>query len=238
MPARRTGRARRNQRLPLVIPKPPQYNAEIIVPHRFRFQKRYTGAGGLVTYNINPAKLGALWSMGVTVNTAVAGLFESCKITKIEMWASPPTDGSIITITCNFDGTVAGILGNNSAKSSQTMGMTEPAYLTCKPPARSQAADWQSCHVNGAAGTPSVSTWFTLTIDSPSSVATTISDVTLDLTAVFKISPDPQLLATRTVAVITSIVGSGYFLALDNPASGALSIGSEWVPDRGLPTTS
>lgn len=235
----RVARRRRNPRSRLPsIPKPPMYVPTLVVPHVFRFQKRYTGAGGLVTYSISPAKVVSLYSFGLVANSSVFSLFEAAKITKIEMWASPPTDGSIITITANFDGQVAGIIGPNTLKSSQSMGMTEPAYLTIKPPLRSQAADWQFGHANAAAGAPSISTWFTITIDSPSTVATTVSDVTLDLHAVFKISADTQLAATKTLSPIaTSAIGSNYYMALDNIAGATLSSGNEWVPDRGLPTT-
>jgi hypothetical protein len=150
------------------------------------------------------------------------------------LWASPPVDGNIVHARIEFAGTTGGIVGNNHSKACQSSGMTHPGYISIKPPRLSQAADWQNGDTNGTVAT---SQWFTIVITSTSGVATTINIFTLDLHVTVRVSTDARLAAVSTIAGLgTVVVGSLYYLALDNPAGGTLSSTNNWPP-IGLVTT-
>lgn len=228
----RQKRNRRNRKD--YVPYPPEYSPTTQCTKVYRFINYHTGDEGTQTYNISPAKVCALQCIGQVTNTSATQIWESAKISKIRLWASPPGDGNIVHARIEFAGTTGGIVGNNHSKACQSSGMTHPGYISIKPPRLSQAADWQNGDTNGTVAT---SQWFTIVITSTSGVATTINIFTLDLHVTVRVSTDARLAAVSTIAGLgTVVVGSLYYLALDNPAGGTLSSTNNWPP-IGLVTT-
>ncbi len=216
------------------IPRPPHYIATTLVHRIFRFINYHTGDEGQQTYQISPAKVCALQVIGTVVNSSAAQIYEAAKITKIQGWANPTSDGNIATMRIEFAGTAPGIVGNNKSMSCQSSGTSNAGYLTLKPDPLSQAAQWQNGDVTT---TPASSEWFRIVINTSSGVATTVNVFTIDLHVTLRMTADPRLLASSQVGLTTVAVGSFYNLALDNFAGGTLSSSSNWVPSQTLATT-
>jgi hypothetical protein len=75
-----------------------------------------------------------------TTATAGAQLFDLVKIRKIEAWSYVPT--GVSTLTIQFVGRTDGLIGDDKSHTDTSMGI-EPAYLSVKPSARSQASMFQ-----------------------------------------------------------------------------------------------
>ncbi len=216
------------------VPYPPDYSPTSQVSKVWRFVNYHTGDEGTQTYQISPAKVCALQTIGTVANSVVNQIYESAKISKIRLWASPPGDGNIVHARIEFAGTIGGIVGNNYSKACQSSGMTHPGYISIKPPRLSQAADWQNGDVTATVAT---SEWFRVVITSTSGVATTVNVFTLDIHATMRISTDARLNAASQVSPIGTVaVGSLYYMAMDNTAGGTLSSANNWPP-LGLVTT-
>jgi len=114
------------------IPCPPTYTNNTRVRRFFRFQYLYTATSSLVTFNISPAKIGCLQVIGTGATTAV-GLYEYGRIIFIKMWASPPTDGTVVNISLVCNSGTTGTFGNDITRSAQTIGMTEPGFVLFDP---------------------------------------------------------------------------------------------------------
>jgi len=212
------------------IPHPPTYTNNTPVRRFFRFQYLYTASSGLVTFNISPAKIGCLQVIGTSATTAV-GLYEYGRISRISMWCSPPTDGTVTNISLVFNSGTTGTFGNDITRSAQTIGMTEPAFLIIRPKTTTQSGQFQSL------STTNNVTWFTMTVNGTNPGVGSTATVTMDVALDLFMSNDSRT-SGNSVTLTTSAVGSIYYLALDNPAGANLSAGSNWIPDRGLVTTS
>lgn len=212
------------------IPHPPTYTNNTRVRRFFRFQYLYTASTGLATFNISPAKIGCLQVIGTSATTAV-GLYEYGRIKKIKMWASPPTDGTVVNISLVANSGTTGTFGNDVTRSAQTIGMTEPAFLMIKPKSNTQSGQFQSL------STTNNVTWFTINVNGTNPGVGSTSVVTLDLDVDLYMSNDSRT-SGNSVTLTTSSLGAIYYLALDNPGGASLSGGSLWIPDRGLVTTS
>ncbi len=216
------------------VPYPPMYSPTTQTTKIWRFINYHTGDEGTQTYSISPAKVCALQGIGAVVNSQAVQIFESAKIKKIRLWASPPGDGNVVHARVEFPGTIGGIIGNNYSKADQSSGMTHPAYISIKPPRLSQAADWQNGDITSSVAT---SEWFRIVISSTSGVATTVNIFTLDLHCTMRVSTDARLIAAAGITGLTTVaVGSLYYFALDNPCGGTLSMTNNWPP-IGLVTT-
>jgi hypothetical protein len=75
-----------------------------------------------------------------TTATAGAQLFDLVKIRRVEMWCYNPS--GVATITLQFVGRTDGLIGDDKSHTDTSMGL-EPAYLSAKPDARSQASQFQ-----------------------------------------------------------------------------------------------
>lgn len=212
------------------IPCPPTYTNNTRVRRFFRFQYLYTATSSLVTFNISPAKIGCLQVIGTGATTAV-GLYEYGRISFIKMWASPPTDGTVVNISLVCNSGTTGTFGNDITRSAQTIGMTEPAFCLIRPKSNSQSGQFQSL------ATTNNVTWFTMTVNGTNPGVASTSVVTMDVALDLYMSNDSRTTGNQVV-LTSSAAGSIFYLALDNPGGASLSGSSLWIPDRGLVTTS
>jgi hypothetical protein len=83
-----------------------------------------------------------------TSATALFRLFTWVKIRKLEVWAIPVI-GNSTTVAVAFAGTTVGQVGVGTQYTDMSMGV-QPAHVSCRPPARSLAADWQVASANSA----------------------------------------------------------------------------------------
>lgn len=183
--------------------QPPEYNNNTIVSRVFRFQYIHTNNGTQTSFVITPAKLGALQVLGTTTNTSATQLYEAIRVRKIEMWSSPPVDGSIVDISLAYAGSVLGTQGPNRTASAQTIGMTRPAYLSLSPGRTTQAAQWQSTSTSTG-----VQNFFTIFVNGTGTSGTVT--VTLDLHCALRMTQDSRTtsntVALTTVALTPSII--------------------------------
>jgi len=203
------------------------YNATYTLQHKFRFG--YTPAtSALVTYTITPAKLCSLWCIGTVVNTTGIAVFETVRLIKVKLYATPPQNGTLSTVSITADAGALGIEGANKMVSHTSMGMTDPAVCTFVPEPKSQVAQWQTGDTTN--GTNQL---FSFTIEPGTTNQAFIIDVTVELRPTTN-----SRTSANTIALTTAVVGAFYYLALDNKAGNNASVSSNWVPIPGiLPTT-
>jgi len=206
------------------FPKP--YTANLTGTKRFRFVE---SAAGAATYNITPAKLGALCCIGTSATT-VNGLFDQVRVRSVSVWAATPSTASVTpqAVSVTFQGIAAGVQGESKTFSDYSMGMTHNAHVKAVPPVTSQAGQWQNCNSNNTTAQTGIFEIITPT------ASTCVVDVVLD----WKTTTTARPSANSTVTVTTALVGSYYYLALDNPAGGTGSSASNLIPDQSLVTTS
>jgi hypothetical protein len=216
----------------VVLPRwvPPTYEANYkIVASRRRFQYAFNPSSGSNVFTFNQAKFGATCVVAATTVLGIF-LFEQFKVKKVELYISPPADGSIIDCSVNFSGQAAGAQGDDKTWSAQTFGMTRGAYLCAKPSKMSQSSQWQPCNSN------SIVNFMTVSVYSTNAASTTPIACTMDVTIAYKLTNDNRT-TNNSLSLTTASVGAMYYLALDNVASGAGASANLWVPDRSLVTT-
>jgi hypothetical protein len=176
---------------------PPQLKTNVQLTHTYRFMCNNNG-----TYNITPdTLLLAAGCVGSVTNTTVVGIFASCRINYLEMWAPPASQGQLSTISCEW----LGLTPNepNIEVSDSSVSVAYPAYLRAKPPMRSLGCFWQTTNGNDICQ---------LTVPSGTLIDVSLSLVMFD-----------QDLARPSSAVATAVVGEIYYLALDGPSSNHLT---------------
>jgi hypothetical protein len=141
--------------------------------------------------------------------TATQGyqLFQAVRIVEVEAWHCP-VGSSVSTLVVEFDGAIAGFVGNQKIHTDSSMG-TRPAHLRVRPGAKTSAALWQPS---------SASTAFR--IEAP---AGTILDVVVELRGQFNAGVAVQ------AALVGATAGGVYLRGID----GDLATGSNWTPAIG-----
>ncbi len=217
-----------NQTLPLT-PMPGHYNPTHTLRKAFRF--RYTAAtGAAASFIITPAKLCSLWTIATTT-TQLTQIFESVRLRRIRMWATPPQNGTTTSCSINLAGGSFGFQGPNKKQSADTMGMSVPGYISIKPDKDSYPDLWQTGDV-----TISTTQIFTIYID-PNGVTnqTFIIDVDLEL----RQTTDGRTSGQNIAITGPAVIGGFYYSALDNNAGATGATSSVWKPDpASLPTVS
>jgi len=205
------------------FPRP--YNANLSGVKRFRFVE---SAAGAATYNITPAKLGALCSVG-TSGTTIVGLFDTIRIISVEAWAPSPNMAASTPqpISITFQGIAPGVQGESRTKSDYSMGMTHNAHVKLVPPVNSQAGHWQNTNVNNTTAQTGI-----FEIISP-----VTTQIIVDVVIAWKATTTSRPNANSAVTVASAVLGSYYYMALDNAAGGTGSVGNVLVPDQSLVTT-
>jgi len=205
---------------------PPMDVDNALVAKTWLFQRQYIVNAGLETYNISPAKLGFLFAIVTATNATITGLFEYFTVKQIEMWATPPSDGSVVDISLGFNGNTLGQLGDDKFVRDQTSGTNRNAYIKKKL----KGSDMQAAQAQNTNSTFST-TLFTLNIAGTNSAAanSVTSVITIALRGVGKLSNDIRTsLNTTTIAVggLSDICYS----ALDNSGGASLSSSSLLLP--------
>jgi len=198
---------------------PPQYDANTTVSRIYRF----INSGSAGSFVITACKLGALQTICTTTNSVVTQLFEAVRVRRIEVWASPVVATPVpVNVSCIFAGSALGVAGNDITVSDMSIGTTRPAYICAIPPRNSQASQWQSCDT-----TTGSNTFFRLVLP-----AGAVIDVHLSL----RTTNDTRS-TNNTVTVVTGVLTTMYYLALDNGAGGTGATGNILTPDPSLVTT-
>jgi len=203
------------------IPRPRGYVQSLLVRSRhYRFY--YNNATGApFSFNISAAKLGALESWFSTTTT-LAQQWESVRIRNIQMYGSPPQNGQTVNLSIEYSGVNLGVGGSQYKKVGTSMGMTDPAYLSFRPPRGSQSGQWQPTQTN----TGNVQL-FTIAADGNGvSNQAFILDLWMDCSE----TTDTRANNTTTITG-PAAAAQKYFLALDNNAGANLSTSNNWVPE-------
>lgn len=115
----------------------PRIRSNVIVNHRFRFSATAAIAGSSITAD---NVLGTLGVIGTVVNTTAVQINRSFRISKLEIW-SPSLSNAVST--CSVDWASAVVQSTNLEFSDTTINVSEPAYISCRPPKQSLASFWQ-----------------------------------------------------------------------------------------------
>jgi len=174
--------------------------------YRFRFSaalsQEAVGLGGL---------LGAMGTIGRTVNATVANIFSSCKVNSVTLWP-PATSAALDGITLDWLG-AAGYLPDEGWDVTIPDGITMTRAMRVIPPRNSLASDWLN------SGTIALGTTiFTLT--GPEGTI-------LDLNISGRMA---NVVGCSNFAVAVGVVGTMYYLALDGPSQNK-------VQPVGIPST-
>lgn len=76
-----------------------------------------------------------------TTATAGTNLFQTVRVRRVRVWSLPAL-GSVASVSVEFNGTVAGISGDQALHTDTSMGV-QPAHVDARPSARCLAADYQ-----------------------------------------------------------------------------------------------
>jgi len=207
---------------------PPPYVANSYVRKKFRYQLSYVPSAGNVQYTFTPSKFAFLQLIASTTVVGVS-LYEAARIRRINLFSTPPTDGSVITIGAAFNGASLGIQGDDQTHSAQTFTTARGAHVCLKPNRTDQAGQWQNCTTSATA------LWFTIYVNSTSAGSATPVVITLDLSVDLRMTTDSRTTG-NTISLVTATATDMYYMALDNAASGG-STSNLWKPDRALNTT-
>ncbi len=199
-------RQQRRREVPYGPSHPPQLNG---IELRHAVTLRYlTGAAANVYTSITFANLLDTLLVALTAVTA-QDLFQTVKIRRVRVW-SVPALGTTSSVSVEFSGVTAGIVGDQAIHTDTSMGI-EPAYVSARPSPKCLAADYQ---VSSAAVA------FILNCP-PGSV--------LDLELSFR-SQYATANAAAAVAPVGATPGAQYIRGCDGLATAA----SQFVPEYGL----
>jgi hypothetical protein len=159
---------------------------------------RFVTNGAVSQTSITFQNLLDLLLVGVTATT-VWDLFQQVRVRSVEMWAVPVV-GSATTVQCEFRDQTAGFTGDAKIHSDTSMGV-QPAYLRCRPAARSGSANFQFSQATPA---------FTLTCP---------SGTVIDVELTFRGLPNVPLVAQN--ASVATAPGAWYYRGLDGQAKAA-----------------
>jgi len=139
-----------------------------------------------------------------TINVALttvtaADLFQAVRVREVEMWATPVVGGAT-SVQVEFNGSVAGIIGDTVIHTDTSMGI-EPAHVRARPAARSGVALFQASVADQA---------FALTCP---------SGTVVDISLTFRGRPD--VFAPTQNAPVGATAGAWYYRGLDGLAAGA-----------------
>jgi len=126
-----------------MISHPGQLNGyQVTHSVKLRFAANAAFSGNITFQNLLDT-----WLLSTTA-VAPFDVFSAVKVRKIEIWAIPIL-GLATTVTASFDGTVAGLVGDQAVHTDTSMGV-QPAHIVCRPSMKSTASDYQISSVNSA----------------------------------------------------------------------------------------
>jgi hypothetical protein len=136
--------------LPRVVPHPPTFRPTINTVHVLR----YIATAAVTKFQIDSETI--LQSLVVALSsTTSTRLFQSVRLNRISLWGPMASALTPVSVIVQWDNTT----GPTIQKSDTSMGSSEPAYVTSKPPPLNPASFWASgnsdvsfCNVTGPAG--------------------------------------------------------------------------------------
>jgi len=125
------------QRSMITRQKPPQFQANIALARKYRFNSS-SGATFAVTTNT------LLFAAGTVAETNIlaVAIFVAVRLKRIRIWGVAPTGGvpaSFVSVSFN-SGTAN--FGNQKEFRDDSINSSQPPYLSCTPPKLSLASDW------------------------------------------------------------------------------------------------
>jgi len=212
----------------IVIHQPATYIPTTTVSRKFRFfanGSNFATPNAAATFAITPARLGALQGIATAANTLIM-LYETVKVKRVEVWASPPQSGGVVSVSVIFSAPNLGVQGSALGKSDYSMGMSKPAYVSAKPSRTSQAAQWQTCQTNTGNAT-----LFEIYLN-PNGI--TGQAFIIDITLTLRMTTDART-ANNSVTTSGALTTGGFYNSfLDNNAGGAGT--GALQPDQRLPS--
>jgi len=119
-----------------MLSHPPQLNGiELRHSRTIRFRATAAAQTAITFQNLLDTILVA------TTATAGTDLFQAVRIRRVRAWAVPAL-GTSASISVEFSGVTAGIVGDQAIHTDTSMGI-QPAHVDARPTARSLAADFQ-----------------------------------------------------------------------------------------------
>lgn len=115
--------------------KPPARQSNIMVTHKFRFV-----CASSATLEVTPNALLSAAGLVATAATVAYPIGMSMKIRRVSVWSPPPSQGTSAYAAIQWYGHNAGI--PTSQISDTTMSVSQPAYVTSKPPQGTRAYQW------------------------------------------------------------------------------------------------
>jgi hypothetical protein len=174
---------------------PRQIKSNIVFDHVYRF----VSSSGTATAITVTGLAGASGTMGVATNAVVHTLYESVILRSVEIFSPPASQGSSVTCSILWEGTV------NSPEmevSDTSVSVAKPAHVHSSAPEKSLGSFWNQII---SANNPTL-----CTIVAPSG---SIIDVSLGLI----LSDEGS--ASQGISVTTCVGGEIYYLALDGPST-------------------
>lgn len=183
----------RNNNSRIGISHPEPFQPSFVLKKRLRF-KAVAAATTTLTFN----DLFDLWCMAATTTSAYR-LAQAFRVKKIEVWGPMASDLVPVTVSCDWTGsTTSGSFGKSNRVSDTSMGSTEPAHLSSRPPAGSQIAQW----ITGGSTTPFCILTYPLG---------SVVDLTYEI-----VCRDDGTAQSVASAVAGATVGANYVRALDS----------------------
>jgi len=173
------------------IPRPPQFNSNVVKHHKFRFLASSAVANVTIT-NFNV--LAALGGVGTVANSTITQFNKSFRIKSIEIWTPPASQGASATCAVEW---LAPANSPNWEVSDSSMNPTYPAHILARPPPNSLASFWNAVSTS--------QNMFEITASGGS-----IVDLVVDY-----IEDDQEAANNTTTGVATVVLGNKYYLALD-----------------------
>jgi len=158
----------------------------------------------------SPSQIGSWFTMCTVAGppSTVTRYVNAIRVRKVTMWCGPgATAGSNtpVTISVQFNGNLAQVIGPNRTYTDTSMGVTRVARLCVAPPPSSTAADWLPI-TSVAPGTSPLFAYV--------APIGTVIDINLDVTSNIDDSSLPTVAATNA-----GVLGQTYSLALDHGVS-------------------
>jgi len=167
-------------------------------------------ASASTTTTASPSQIGSWFCMCTVVGppATYTRYVNAIRIRRVTMWCGPGAaagSNTPVTISCQFNGNLAQVIGPNRTYTDTSMGVTRVARLSVAPPPSSTASDWLPI-TSVAPGTSPLFAYV--------APIGTVMDIKLDATS----NIDDSSLPTVTGAG-PYVLGQTYALALDHGVS-------------------
>jgi len=164
----------------------------------------YVSAAAIST-TCTPSQIGSFLTTGGGA-LFVYKYVNAVKVHHVSMWAAPPAGGNPQTLSIQFNGVLAQVVGPNRSYTDTSIGFTYAARLRVRPPRDSTAAAWLPTGGGVAPGT------------SPLFAYSSTGAFVIQICCEFSGSNDDTFVSTIATSNVTTN-GQTYALALDHGVS-------------------